>query len=589
MLNKLTLNLLTLLLFTLAVNAQVSLNAIPQGDSLVELLDRTINQSHTYVEQKESKLVSLRNELKPGHSPVMQYENASKLFKEFKSYKYDSAWHYANRMLHFAEIINDPNLLCESKIALAFSCMSAGLFKETVEIASSVDTTVLADPYKEAFYSFLSVMYLSMSDYTATQPYFDIYRSNSLLYTRKAYALADKDSPAALMLKMREYQLKNYYREALATGQKYLADTTLSPHEFAIGASTVAFFYEVHGDTAKALQYLIRAAIADIRMAVKETSAIRQVADLFYKRGDVRHAYDYAMVALDDANFYNARHRKIEVGQILPIIEDGRFDIINRQKDKILTFAILSSILLVLFFAAALIIFLQKRRLSKARKMILNQNAELRQSNHQLKYTQDKISSQNTDLILMNEKLMEVHRIKDEYIGFFFSANSSYIERMEEYKRMVVRYIKNGHPEELLKSVSPGNRKEKEEMFKLFDQIFMRLFPDFIERYNQLFDEADRVTIAADGHLTPELRIFALIRLGITENERIARLLDFSVSTIKNYKTRTKNKSLIPNDHFEQEIMRIQSVKTVNDGIQSVKTVNDGIQSVKTVTTEFNQ
>lgn len=566
MLTKLTFNLLALLLFALSVNAQNGQDAIPakaKADSLIELLDNTISKSQLYVDQKEEKLTILRSRINESDSPITQFENASLLFNEFKSYKYDSAYHYANRMLGYAEIINNPNLLSQSKIALAFSCMSAGLFKEATEIASSVDTTQLHNTYKEEFYSFLSVMYLSMSDYSATQPYFDLYRTKSLLYTRKAYSLTNQKSPEALVLKMREYQLRNYYQQALEVGEKYLVVTSLSPHEFAIGASTLAFFYEVHGDTTKALEYLIRAAIVDIRMAVKETSAIRQVADLLYKRGDIRHAYEFAIVALDDANFYNARHRKIEVGQILPIIEDGRFDIINRQKDKILTFAILSSILLALFFIAALIIFFQKRRLSKARVMILNQNAELRESNHELKYTQDKISVQNADLITMNEKLKEVHRIKDEYIGFFFSANSSYIERMEEYKRQVLRHIKNGHPEELLKSTSTGNRREKEEMFAMFDQIFMRLFPDFIDRYNQLFDETDKVTVSSDGHLTPEIRIFALIRLGINENEKIAKLLDFSISTIKNYKTRVKNKSLIPNDLFEQEIMKIESVKTV--------------------------
>lgn len=166
-------------------------------------------------------------------------------------------------------------------------------------------------------------------------------------------------------------------------------------------------------------------------------------------------------------------------------------------------------------------------------------------------------------MLRVNEKLKEVHRIKDEYIGYFFSVNSSYIEKTEEYHKMVARKIRNRQFDELLElSATSGLRKEKEDMFALFDQIFMKLFPDFVDRYNQLFNEEDRFVIKPDGMLSPEIRIFALIRLGITESERIARFLDFSLSTVKNYKTKAKNRSTVPNEIFEQKIMEIESVKT---------------------------
>ena len=103
-------------------------------------------------------------------------------------------------------------------------------------------------------------------------------------------------------------------------------------------------------------------------------------------------------------------------------------------------------------------------------------------------------------------------------------------------------------------------------MFALFDQIFLKLFPDFVERFNQLFQPEDRVNLKnTNNSLSAELRIFALIRLGITESERIAKFLDYSVHTVNNYKTKVKNRSIVPNELFEQKIMclLITTTKTI--------------------------
>jgi Response regulator containing a CheY-like receiver domain and an HTH DNA-binding domain len=152
-----------------------------------------------------------------------------------------------------------------------------------------------------------------------------------------------------------------------------------------------------------------------------------------------------------------------------------------------------------------------------------------------------------------------VHRIKDEYIGYFFTANSSYIEKTEDFQKVVIRMIKNRKFEELIRLADSENlEKERKDMFSLFDQIFLRLFPDFINQYNLLFEEEDRVEMKDDKvQLTPEIRIFALIRLGISNNESIAKFLNLSLSTIKNYKTKVKNRSNVPNELFEQKIMEI--------------------------------
>lgn len=533
------------------------------NNSILKELDQTIKQAHIYVEEKEMTLLFFRDKLYAAETDTQIFDIATILYREYRSYKYDSAFVYAGKMLYYAGKLQNPDFICESKIALAFSCLSAGLYKEAAEISHSIDTSYISGHNKALLNDFLSVLYMSMSDFAATGPYYDSYRVQSLHYCQRAISLYDPDSPEALLVRTRKSQLLEDYESACETAEQYLSHISPDKHNYAIAVSMLAYYYEILGDTEKAIDNFALAAIADIKLAIKETSAIRQLGELLFSQGDIARAYAYAMLALDDANFYNARHRKIEVGRTLPIIEAGRFEIIAQQKDKLLVFSTMLSVLFIFLVIATVIILFQKKKLNAARMLILKQNADLLSSNRQLKQIQQKISRQNEDLLNTNKKLKEAHQIKDEYIGFFFNTTSSYLEKKEAFTRMVMRKIKSRKFDELLEEFSASDlRKEKEEMFTMFDKIFIKIFPDFVNRYNQLFNEEYHFVPKPDGALSPEIRIFALIRLGINKNESIARFLDFSLSTVKNYKSMAKNRSNIANELFEQYIMEIDSVET---------------------------
>lgn len=535
-----------------------------QVTDALKKLDACIEKRSEYEASKIQRIKKLESKLENDNIPLAnQYKLYAGLYNEYQSYKYDSAYSFAGKMLGSAQKLNDKNRIVKSKIALGFSCMSAGLYKEASEISASINFTGLSDNIQVELYSFLSTLNLNMSYFSASEPYHTEYKNKSFIYCKKWLVLSPIESSEYHLAKIREYQFENNYVEAIRKSEQYLSTENIQPHDYAIVASTLGYFYQIQKDTTKAILYFASAAIEDIKMATKETAAIRQLAELLYKKGDIQHAYSYANLALDDANFYNARQRKIEVGQILPIIEAGRFQIIKEQKDKLLIYSGLISILFALVLIATIIILNQKKRLNSARLLILEQNNNLLETNKELTEIQKKISNQNLDLLQINERLKEVHRIKDEYIGYFFQTNSSYLEKIDNFRKMVARKIRNGQFNELSHLNETSDlRKEREEMFASFDQIFIRLFPDFVDRYNQLFKEEDRVAVKASGMLAPEIRIFALIRLGITESERIAKFLDFSLSTVKNYKTKAKNRSVISNELFEQKIMEIESVKT---------------------------
>jgi DNA-binding NarL/FixJ family response regulator len=103
-------------------------------------------------------------------------------------------------------------------------------------------------------------------------------------------------------------------------------------------------------------------------------------------------------------------------------------------------------------------------------------------------------------------------------------------------------------------------QNERQNLYKNFDKIFLKLFPHFIEEFNKLFKAEDYMVLEHGELLNTDLRIYALIRLGITDSEKIAKFLDYSVNTIYTYKTKLKQKTIVSRDKFEDYVMAIKAL-----------------------------
>ncbi len=314
----------------------------------------------------------------------------------------------------------------------------------------------------------------------------------------------------------------------------------LPEHELAIATSSLGYVYSLLGRTSEAIDMLIRAAVADIRSSTKETVALRNLALHLYNKGEINKAYQFIKIAFDDATFYNARHRKIEIGAVLPIIEGERLTNAERQKKQLLKYSVLITVLSILLIVFALIIYKQLGELKKVKL---------------------KLQEINADLKKMNDSLEEANKIKEKYIGYFFKVNSIYIEKIEEFQKLVHRKIVARQFDDLDDLIKNSYfRKERENLYVNFDKIFLKIFPHFVEEFNALFKESDRIIPGEDELLNTDLRIYALMRLGISDNEQIAKFLDYSVNTIYTYKTKIRNKTIVPRHEFEERIMAIKAI-----------------------------
>ena len=317
--------------------------------------------------------------------------------------------------------------------------------------------------------------------------------------------------------------------------------------------SILAFIYQSTGQREKQKEYLIKSAIADIRGVVKENNSLRALAELLYEEGQLQRADVYMKRSMEDANFYNARLRNVQASRMLPVI-DHAYQVEKQKHQQVLQIFLVVTSLLTLFLACAVwYVIRQVKKLARARQDLLAMNEELKLLN-------ERLTEVNQRQHETNDSLTEANHIKEEYVGRFMGLCSTYIDKLEGYRRMLNKQAASGKVEELYKTLKSSRfiDEELKEFYQNFDNSFLSIFPDFVKRFNELLPEEERIIPKQDERLTTELRIFALIRLGITDSAKIAGFLRYSITTIYTYRSKLKNRSLC-RDNFEEEVMKIGS------------------------------
>ena len=516
-------------------------------DSLLNRLNDVLAKKQDFVDQKLARIRAINHELSTTTNPQSKYNSYQKLFDEYKAFSYDSAYACSKKLLTLAAQLNDPLKLAKAKMDLAFTLISSGMFKETLETLNQINVALFPDSSKIQYYFLKGRSYFDLSDFDRNLDYTSIYNPLGIKCIDSALMLCKPGSYDYLEMKGLK-ELRN--RDDNAGLETYIALLKfhhLSPHDFAVNACCLSYIYSVKGENEKSLDLLIEAAISDIQSATKETLAIYSVADILFKKGDIENAYVYIKQAMDDATFYGALQRQVKISSILPIIEAQWISQIEHQKKLLYTYSFIITLLVIFVLVFAWIIFKQLKKLRIADEIIKAANIALQENNQSLEE--------------LNRNLSTANKIKNEYIGYYFNINSIYIERLESFQKSIEKKLSSKRYDDALASVKNLHlENERVQLFHTFDKVFLRLFPDFIKKFNALFNSEEVIAVPEGQLLTTEHRIFALIRMGIHDNERIAKLLGYSVNTIYSYKNRIKNKSFIANDEFEDRIMEIEAV-----------------------------
>lgn len=523
--------------------------------SLLNNLNQAIEEAEIFVRKKHDRVRALQKRLdeREGANLQKRFTIYNELYQEYKSFKYDSAFSYALKLQEVARQLHDPSKIAYAKLKLSFTLLSSGMFKESFDSLNTVDLAHLPDSSLVDYYEQMSRAYYDLVEYNRDTYYAAYYLEKGNYYADSAMALSKHDQVHYYYLRGRKNLKEKKLDEAKSDFGRILDQLDPASHKYAMIAASLAIAYNESGELEKAINLMIKAAIADIKSSTTEATALMFLSEWLFRTGDVGSAYTYIKQALKDADFYGAKQRQIQASAILPIIEGEQFARVETQRKRLITYAIVVSILSLLVVVFAFIIFRQLKELRFAKRTVVEANQNLQETNL-------KLQEMNEMLQETNGKLLEANKIKEEYIGHSFNMYTKYIETIEKLKRGIQRKLVARKYDEIMKVMESINLKEeRENLYKSFDKTFLKLFPGFVVAFNSFFKEDDQFLLKDNMSLNIELRIFALIRMGINDHEQIAKILEYSVRTIYNYKSKIKNKSLLSNEEFEQKIMQIKA------------------------------
>jgi len=513
---------------------------------LLKDLDDAIESRKKYEEEKISNIENIKAALSNKNlSDLDIYHARAKLIDLYKDYNLDSTVHHISKNIKTAERIGYDSLLTKSKLQLASKLSSSGNYKEAFEILENIQNDSLTNSNRNTYLYEFALLYKQMSNYTPLQESSDSYLEQYKIYADSLLNELPMESDTyKYMLQMR-LRDEGKLKESLAVNLELLKELSPDSREYAGLTFFISTIYASLGNTRERRAYLARSATADIKAAVKDNASLADLAVDLFQQGEVEKAHEYINIAFQDAKQYNSKLRFVTIANVLPVINQAYETELRAQKRSLWASIIIISLMAVLLILAIIYINKQLTKIVEAR--------------HGLEKVNEKLRHTNDELLNLSEELRKTNTIKEHYIGSLLSLSSNYLSKLDGYRKTVTKMLLRKQYDELLKRTKSHDviKEEQQLFYNNFDNIFLQIYPNFVMQVNQLLKEDQQIRIKKDELLTPELRIYALIRLGICDSSKIAELLHYSVNTIYNYRVKLKNKSKGDRDLFEDEVKEI--------------------------------
>lgn len=524
-----------------------------KDDTLLERLDETLEMKETYQGYFKERIAVLNDVLAEQNDPDQIYSIRKRLALAYKPNSFDSTLNFllSNRALAASE--GDRLKEMETDFMLVEAYTKAGYHIEASEILGGYSAESVPEEMLQAYYSAAHCFNGETMAYT----------SSDATYAEKE---ARRDHFRTLVLQMIEegtlywYDLKR--EEAEASGdvlksreyaRKMIECTEVNTPDYARSAYFYAHTFRKEPQNPERQEWLIRSAIADVMCATNDYASLNEISRMLFERGDIDRAFKYlADHCMTDALAYNGKLRAWQISQFFPEIERAYQAKHARQTRNMAGVMAVAVGLLIILLLLMIFIFKRQQILDSMRRKLQESYLQIDERNRDL-------VSINSRLVSLNAQIQEADKVKQEYIALFLSILSENISKTRQYRNHVLKSIRQGKTQMLVEEIEnlPSLDDDILEFYKMFDETFVNLYPDFVERFNGLLADGAAIVPKGDDILTPELRIFALIKLGITDSSKIASLLHYSANTIYNYRAKIKNKARGSRDEFEAAVRNI--------------------------------
>lgn len=481
------------------------------GDSSLDALDSAVMDNSDAVMHRRSIIDSLRALSASPLNPSDRFDVEMKLSRFSKDFNIDSALVHVNRALRYSDKDSPRHIEALLNLASIYNS-SLLMYKEASDIFNSLDPDMMPDSLRSEYYTLGVQIYRNLEEQSSLNALAREYREIKMAY-RDSVLQINGESPFILANKLAD---EGKYDEAIEIFAKDIRGDDYSPANGAV-YHQLANLYSLRGDRENAKLFLRLAALADLDNGVREYKALPQLALLLYEDGDINRAYTYIHRAYDDAKLSNARIRLLELSSVMPIV-DSAHEMAQKNATRTLLIILIAILVIALLLIEGLsIVRRQNRRLRSARE----------------------------DLLEANRSLTDANAVKEKYVTQFMHLSLDYLGKMERYRAELYKLATQKDWNRLTAVIDSGRyiNSEMEDFYKRFDDAFLDLYPDFVNHLNSLLRDDAKVTLKSGEKLNTELRIFALMKLGITEGDMIARFLRCSPSTIYNYRTKIRNRA----------------------------------------------
>ena len=523
------------------------------SDSLLVKLDQTIEQRPSYMQRKEEALETLRQSL--SKLSVGNVEGRMNLYEalwqENRSYNTDSSLFYATALSQLAQQAGNEEQKQNALLHRATALMTIGMFKEAYEIIKPLREGGVLPGQRSQFFHLGRSLFGLMADYAVTAQEKAAYASLTDDFRDSLLTIYEAGSNMYRMIYADKLTAHGKYAEAL---RELLPFTPTGDGRFDAGYHyTIAEAYYHMGRIEEARHYYTLAAISDMQSDTREYIALRKLAVILFQSGDIDRAYHYLTLCMADAKACNARLRILEILDTFPVVNEAYLEKKQQQQRVITGVLIAISLLVVSLIFAIFSVLKQKKALQQAQTDLAHANSQLNEVNRTL-------VEYNEEMKRQNQLITETSYLKEAYITQYMDQCSTYLEKMESFRKRLRQLLSAGKTKEIQQALTSYNQEvetELAEFYDSFDTTFINLFPTFVEDFNALLREDEQVQLKPGQKLNTELRVFALIRLGITDSTKIAHFLRYSVTTIYNYRTRMRNRARGDRDELEKQVMEI--------------------------------
>ena len=455
--------------------------------------------------------------------------------------------------------MGDDRRLLRSKFALSYILSSAGVYLPAIEILESVEREKIPADLVPAYYACYDKAYSEMSYYGVGNAVID-YGKMAEAYKDSLLMVLPADAEVAMEVRETRLREARKLSEAMAVNNRRLDKAKGNTKLYAIIMFQRSLIFRRQNDKESEMKSLALSALADIRSGTKDHASLWSLAEILYDKGDIERAYRYMHISWEDTRTFNAPLRSWQSAKILSLIEERYNEIISERNANLRTFVTVVALSGVLLLLALLFIYKQYKRLRLSNDELGKAHGLLKETNEKLSRLNEELREVNCSLTDSNNALVESNRIKEVYFTHFIKLCSSYIDKLDKFRKTVNKKLSTGQVAELSQIVKNtySLNDDIKEFYKNFDTAFLHIFPDFVDRFNSLLADDSQIELKSGELLNPELRVFALIRLGFNNSSQIAEFLRYSVNTIYNYRAKVKNKAKVNRDDFEELVRQIR-------------------------------